>query len=60
MHTDSRALCGLQVHVLDRARRARILAGVLIGDAMHNLCDGIFIGTAFLSCSNTMGWPVQT
>jgi zinc transporter ZupT len=38
--------------------KVRILAGVLIGDFFHNFCDGIFIGTAFKGCSDTLGWTV--
>ena len=32
-------------------RRWRIRSGVLLGDFLHNLCDGVFIGTAFKVCS---------
>merc|ERR1712216_16287 len=28
------------------------------GDFMHNFCDGIFIGSAFALCGNSMGWSV--
>jgi len=40
------------------ARRLRILSGVLIGDFMHNFCDGIFIGAAFNLCEHSVGWSV--
>mmetsp|Transcript_1264 Transcript_1264/g.4049 ORF Transcript_1264/g.4049 Transcript_1264/m.4049 type:complete len:509 (-) Transcript_1264:166-1692(-) len=38
--------------------RVRVVIGVLFGDALHNLCDGVFIGAAFLSCGNAFGWTV--
>eukprot|EP00959_Pyramimonas_sp_CCMP1952_P195563 4088794-Pyramimonas_sp.AAC.2 len=34
----------------EAARRRRVLSGVLVGDFMHNLVDGVFIGTAFSAC----------
>ena len=42
----------------DVEKRIRVLIGVLIGDFMHNLCDGIFIGAAFNACNSTVGWSV--
>jgi len=38
--------------------RARLIAGVLIGDFFHNLCDGIFMGAAFKGCGSSFGWGV--
>jgi len=38
--------------------RVRVLSGVLIGDFMHNLCDGIFMGTAFRFCAGSLAWSV--
>jgi len=41
-----------------QATRVRVLSGVLVGDFMHNLCDGIFIGTAFRHCSSSLAWSI--
>merc|ERR1711907_789524 len=38
--------------------RMRVLSGVLVGDFMHNLVDGIIIGAAFLGCSKSMAWGI--
>lgn len=40
--------------------RARILFGVLVGDAMHNLCDGFFIGAAFRYCGDSRAWTIAS
>jgi zinc transporter ZupT len=37
---------------------ARIIAGILLGDFVHNLCDGFFIGAAFAGCGESFGWTV--
>lgn len=39
-------------------RRVRVISGILVGDFLHNICDGIFIGTAFLACNHSVGWSV--
>ncbi|GMH87992.1 hypothetical protein TrVE_jg2379 [Triparma verrucosa] len=36
----------------------RVVAGVLIGDFIHNFTDGTFIAAAFLSCDSAFGWAV--
>ncbi|GMH74309.1 hypothetical protein TrRE_jg4709 [Triparma retinervis] len=36
----------------------RVAGGVLIGDAFHNLTDGIFMGAAFAGCSTKWGWTI--
>eukprot|EP00756_Hemistasia_phaeocysticola_P026155 Hpha_TRINITY_DN16044_c0_g1::TRINITY_DN16044_c0_g1_i3::g.120138::m.120138/K14718/SLC39A12, ZIP12; solute carrier family 39 (zinc transporter), member 12 len=41
-----------------RLQRNRVLLGVLIGDFLHNLVDGFFIGAAFSNCSSTVGWTI--
>jgi len=38
--------------------KARLMAGVLIGDFFHNLCDVFFLGAAFKGCGDTFGWGV--
>lgn len=38
--------------------RLRIILAVTVGDALHNLADGAFIGVAFLSCNPSLGWTV--
>mmetsp|Transcript_82543 Transcript_82543/g.191795 ORF Transcript_82543/g.191795 Transcript_82543/m.191795 type:complete len:465 (+) Transcript_82543:57-1451(+) len=38
--------------------KARIVSSVLIGDFMHNLCDGFFLGAAFKGCGVSFGWGV--
>ena len=36
----------------------RVCAGVLLGDFMHNLVDGVFIGAAFKNCSRAKALSV--
>jgi len=40
------------------ATRVRIISSILIGDSMHNLVDGFFIGAAFEGCGSSFGWAV--
>merc|ERR1712091_526698 len=37
---------------------SRIISGILLGDFVHNLCDGFFIGAAFAGCGESFGWTV--
>jgi len=40
------------------SNKVRVLCGILLGDFMHNLVDGFFIGAAFVGCSNSVGWTI--
>jgi len=44
--------------VAGSASRARVIGAVIIGDFMHNFCDGIFIGAAFKGCGGSFAWGV--
>ena len=46
------------VEGVDPSRRVRVLVGVLLGDFVHNLVDGLILGTAFgdKNCYKTMAW----
>ncbi|EOD11236.1 hypothetical protein EMIHUDRAFT_120394 [Emiliania huxleyi CCMP1516] len=41
-----------------RSRKVRVLSGVLLGDFLHNLVDGFFIGAAFANCDTSMAWTI--
>jgi len=38
--------------------KVRVLSGVLLGDFLHNLVDGFFIGAAFANCDSSMAWTI--
>ncbi len=40
------------------SHKNRVRSGIILGDFMHNLVDGIFIGFGFLNCGKTMGWSI--
>ena len=41
-----------------KSRKVRVLSGVLLGDFLHNLVDGFFIGAAFANCDTSMAWTI--
>ena len=47
-----------QQQVASSSTRVRVLCGILLGDFMHNLVDGIFIGAAFVGCNDKVGWTI--
>mmetsp|Transcript_32885 Transcript_32885/g.96811 ORF Transcript_32885/g.96811 Transcript_32885/m.96811 type:complete len:459 (-) Transcript_32885:14-1390(-) len=48
------------ITVADPTNRIRVLSGVLIGDLMHNFCDGIFMATGFRYCGSSLAWSIAT
>jgi zinc transporter ZupT len=46
------------VAVVPTQEKARVISAVLIGDFLHNLCDGFFVGAAFKGCGTSFGWSV--
>ena len=43
---------------MQHPRNIPLAASILLGDFFHNFCDGIFLGTAFLLCSNSIAWTL--
>ena len=35
-----------------------LATSLLVGDFFHNFTDGVFLGTAFLLCGNSVGWTI--
>lgn len=48
------------IAVADPTTRVRVLSGVLVGDLMHNFCDGIFMATGFRYCGSSLAWSIAT
>lgn len=45
-----------QLNVINEAKRKvnmPLILSILIGDFLHNFCDGVFIGVAFLGCGRS-------
>ena len=40
------------------SEKARLVFSICLGDFMHNLCDGFFVGAAFKDCSDSMAWGI--
>merc|ERR1711957_96552 len=55
---DSEEKASGEKEAADFTTRARIIAGILVGDFFHNLCDGFFLGAAFSGCGSDFGWKV--
>jgi len=47
-----------KTQIADQTNQVRVLCGILLGDFMHNLVDGVFIGAAFVGCSDSVGWSI--
>lgn len=43
---------------MDLSSRLRLIFSVLVGDSLHNLCDGFFIGAGFRYCGDSRGWSI--
>merc|ERR1719387_560490 len=41
-----------------KADQSRVLSDVLVGDFMHNFCDGIFMGVGFSACPSSVAWTI--
>jgi len=48
----------VSVAIGDPTRAVRVLSAILMGDFLHNLVDGLFIGAAFSGCDTAMGWTI--
>jgi zinc transporter ZupT len=46
------------VVVTGHSRNIPLAASILLGDFCHNFCDGIFLGTAFLLCSESLAYTI--
>ena len=46
------------VELFESRSVSRVRAGVIIGDFVHNLVDGVFIGAAFRYCGSGRGWAI--
>ena len=49
---------GDEAGAMSLAKKARICVGVLVGDFMHNVVDGVIIGTGFQLCDRRAGWTI--
>jgi Predicted divalent heavy-metal cations transporter len=55
---EGKAVVSVEEGETQRQKRMRVLTGVILGDFMHNFCDGILIGTGFTGCSDGLAWSI--
>jgi len=36
----------------------RLVSAIILGDALHNFSDGVFVGVGFLLCDNALAWSI--
>lgn len=36
----------------------RLVSAIIVGDALHNFCDGVFVGVGFLVCDRALAWNI--
>lgn len=56
--TDEESAAEISAEALVKVRKNQLLASILLGDAVHNFVDGVFIGVAFKGCTKTLAWTI--